>query len=252
MKKKYFHYQLPIGIPNSLPSFISFDKRKALVMINTNKYAGLLAQRNLGWTGLPLIGASLGGWKISWLKLFKQQQFDLYQRRRKIARLAENKFPNLLNIYGQGWQGEPISWLHKILPPQPFKNALGQTTCSKLKTLSQYKFCIAFENITGNYGYISEKIFDCFYAGVVPIYLGDNDISNYIPQEAFVDARQFNSDLELLRYVRECPESVWQEMYDSGQAYLQSDAIKLFQTETFVAKILELINFKIKQLTTNN
>ncbi|MDJ0688932.1 MAG: glycosyltransferase family 10 [Xenococcaceae cyanobacterium MO_188.B32] len=241
-ENKYFHYQLPIGIPKSLPCFVSFDERKDLVMINTNKYAGLLAQRNLGWTGLPVIGAHFGGWKISWLELLRQQKSDLCKRRRKIARLAENRFPHLLNIYGKGWQGESISWLHKIIPPRPFNNAFGRTSLSKLETLSKYRFCLAFENIFGNYGYISEKIFDCFYAGVVPIYLGDNNISKYIPQEAFVDARQFATDLELLKYIRDCPKSVWQKMYDSGQNYLQSEAIEIFQSDRFVSLMLEIIN----------
>ncbi len=101
---------------------------------------------------------------------------------------------------------------------------------------------MAFENITGNYGYISEKIFDCFYAGVVPIYLGDDNISKYIPSEALVDARQFTTDLELLKYVRECPKSVWQKMYDSGQDYLQSESIKIFQSDRFVSRMIEIIN----------
>ena len=241
-EKKYFHYQLPIGIPTSLPSFLPFDERKFLVMINTNRYAGMLDQRNPGWSGLPVIGPYLGGWKISWLEVLKQQKSELYKRRRKIARLAENKFPNLLDIYGHGWQGQSVSWLHKIVPPRPFKNACGWTSLSKLETLSKYRFCLAFENIAGNYGYISEKIFDCFYAGVVPIYLGDKNISKYIPSEAFVDARQFATDLELLQYVRECPESVWQKMYDYGQKYLRSTAIKAFQSDIFVTRTLEIIN----------
>ncbi|MBE9166967.1 fucosyl transferase [Pleurocapsales cyanobacterium LEGE 06147] len=241
-EKRYFHYYLPLGEPNFSPSFISFAKRKPLVMINSNKYAGLLAQRNVGRTGLPVIGPRLGGWQVPWIEILKQQRSDLCKRRRKIARLAEKKFPNFLDIYGVGWQGEPISWMHKVIPAKPFKCALGRTNLSKLETLSKYRFCLAFENITGNYGYISEKIFDCFYAGVVPVYLGDENITEYIPKEAFVDVRQFSTDLELLEYLQECPESDWKQMYISGQIYLQSKQIKIFQTDMFVSRMLEVTN----------
>ena len=31
-------------------------------------------------------------------------------------------------------------------------------------------------------GYISEKIFDCFYSGTIPIYLGAKDVKTIFPK----------------------------------------------------------------------
>ena len=58
-------------------------------------------------------------------------------------------------------------------------------------TLSKYKFSICFENsITA--GYISEKIFDCFYAGTIPIYYGDPNVKESIDPDSFIDFRKFD------------------------------------------------------------
>ncbi|MCL1721757.1 glycosyltransferase family 10, partial [Vibrio parahaemolyticus] len=43
---------------------------------------------------------------------------------------------------------------------------------SKTHTLKNYKFCICFENAQMIEGYITEKIFDCFFSATVPIYWG--------------------------------------------------------------------------------
>ena len=246
-EKRYFHYQLPVGRPDLLPSFLAFDERKSLVMINTNKYNSILAQRGPGLTGLPVVGPYLGNWEIEWRETFHQQKKELCSRRRKIARLAETDFSNLLEIYGKGWQGEAISWIHKFSRSQPYKCAMGSTTQSKLDTLSQYRFCLAFENITGNYGYISEKIFDSLFAGTVPIYLGDENITTYVVKDSFVDARQFSNDSELLKYVKTCSKKTWKKMYEAGQAYLQSKEIETFLENRFADRMLEVIHIVTKQ-----
>eukprot|EP01033_Poteriospumella_lacustris_P005267 gene5267-3763_t len=41
----------------------------------------------------------------------------------------------------------------------------------KREAMAKYKFYLAFEN-TNERGYVTEKVFDALYAGVVPVYLG--------------------------------------------------------------------------------
>lgn len=60
-----------------------------------------------------------------------------------------------------------------------------------LKVFNKYKFIICFEN-SYNTGYVTEKIFNCFFAKTIPIYLGDPDICKYINPESFIDARSNN------------------------------------------------------------
>ena len=39
--------------------------------------------------------------------------------------------------------------------------------------------------------WITEKIFDCFYAGTIPVYLGAPDVARWLPPECFIDMRRF-------------------------------------------------------------
>lgn len=64
---------------------------------------------------------------------------------------------------------------------------------SKVETLGEYLFCYCLENQGGTKGYITEKIFDCFFSGSVPVYLGPTNITDYIPSSCFVDFSNFRS-----------------------------------------------------------
>ena len=71
-------------------------------------------------------------------------------------------------IYGTGWS--------------PF----NLPCADKIKTLSQYKYALCFENVSQP-GYITEKIIDCLVAGTVPIYMGAPDIWKRVPNQAMLD-----------------------------------------------------------------
>lgn len=65
---------------------------------------------------------------------------------------------------------------------------IDRPTLSKHDTLSAYKFVIAFENSLVM-DYVSEKIFDAWAAGAIPIYYGASNIEDYVPgPNSFIDA----------------------------------------------------------------
>jgi len=71
----------------------------------------------------------------------------------------------------------------------------------KKEELRNYKFALTFEN-SEDHSYITEKIFDAFAAGNIPIYLGAPDIQTYVPhRESFVDYRQMGSPERLALYL---------------------------------------------------
>ena len=72
----------------------------------------------------------------------------------------------------------------------------------KLAVIGAYRFVICYEN-TKLSGYISEKIFDCLFAGCVPVYLGEPNIQQFIPNTCFIDRRQFASDAALAKFLME-------------------------------------------------
>ena len=72
----------------------------------------------------------------------------------------------------------------------------------KMGTISQYKFTLCFENNTFQRGYITEKIFDCFVAGTVPIYCGNSQTIEMIPQGCYIDFNVFESTDHMVSYIQ--------------------------------------------------
>lgn len=75
-----------------------------------------------------------------------------------------------------------IETMHADLYGKGFPNSIpdGQ----KVNVIRNYRHAICYEN--GSYpGYITEKIIDCFRAGVIPIYKGAPDVDKYIPRWAY-------------------------------------------------------------------
>ena len=66
----------------------------------------------------------------------------------------------------------------------------------KIDVLKKYRFCICYENIKDVSGYVTEKIFDAFWAGCIPVYLGADNISDHVPKNCFISRRDFGSDEE--------------------------------------------------------
>jgi len=212
-------YRLPNDLMPSTAN-IRFKDRKPLLMINSNRVEGGWAVRQEGMAGLPGIGPLLSGWDIPWNRFYQMRRGELYSARRKLADAAE-KFPNVLHIYGYGWRGEKISWC-PLYPRSHYAASRGIADLSKRELASQFKFTLAFENFAGSDGYISEKLFDAFCAGSVPIYLGDSQIDTIVSKDSFVDARQFQSPTDLLQYVRDCDEEEWRMMKSAGEEALLS------------------------------
>ncbi len=63
-----------------------------------------------------------------------------------------------------------------------------------LNVFNKYKFILCFENSYAD-GYITEKIFNCFFAKTIPIYKGDPNVKNYFMPTSFIDAWQEPAEL---------------------------------------------------------
>ena len=81
-----------------------------------------------------------------------------------------------------------------------YKNNVGKVK-NKIKFLSSYKFSIAMENTEGN-GYLSEKIFQSFISGTIPIYYGDYMLDEYINTKSLILIRGKNDMLRKIEYIK--------------------------------------------------
>jgi hypothetical protein len=242
-ERRYFRYYLPVGSAPP-PADPPFADRRPLVMVNTNRLLGplgMLSFRHPGLAGLPGLGPLFRDWSVTPGAFVGQVRGELYSRRRGLARTADREFPGVLDVFGPGWRGEPIGWVHKFARPRPFACARGPLPVKKDELLPRYRFAVAFENAVADVGYISEKVFDALLAGVVPLYLGDARVAENIDPACYVDATKFASDRELLAFVRDCPEAEWRRMRDAGRAYVGSPAARKFQSEAFAARMVEVL-----------
>lgn len=72
----------------------------------------------------------------------------------------------------------------------------------KLKFISRYKFKIVFENRV-HPGYITEKTYDSFLAGSIPIYKGAPNIADFFNPDAFINCADYNSFEEVIERVKQ-------------------------------------------------
>lgn len=92
-------------------------------------------------------------------------------------------------------------------------------------------------------GYITEKIFDSFFSGCIPVYWGANNIETYIPENCFIDKRKFLSYEDLYSYMKEMSDEEYIGYINNIQAFLKSDLSSPFKAETFAEKVVsEVLN----------
>ena len=111
--------------------------------------------------------------------------------------LREKYIKNLKNIdvYGRGWEK------YKIHPNINVKHTIGkQTDRPAYEYYKNYTFCIIIENTTAD-GYVSEKIYDAFIAGCIPIYYGNNNKQVGIPENMYIDLKKFETSKDLALYI---------------------------------------------------
>lgn len=106
-------------------------------------------------------------------------------------------------------RNEYVAALMQHLPIHSYGRCLRNRTLAedrgrdtKLQVTSQYKFTLAFENSIAT-DYVTEKFFDPFRAGSVPIYLGAPNVEDFVPGDhCFIRAADFAGPAELAAYLQ--------------------------------------------------
>lgn len=204
-------------------------ERRFLVMINSNK--------------LP---------RIYWQELYTERlrALEFFSRADEI------------DLFGKGWDDPPYrvgrTWvpatfgrIERILMkhwqrwhPDPLLAAARRVyrgpATSKAETLAAYTFAICFENMILR-GWVTEKIFDCFYAGTVPVYWGAPDIEEYIPADCFIDMRDFADYAELRDFLKSLSQQQIQRYKESARAFVASPMFQPHTKEAFAELFYEMI-----------
>ena len=180
---------------------------------------------------------------------------ELYSERVRAIRWFERHHPGDFDLYGHGWDSDFIKRpsvssiikllcllkpIRKLLDKDYFSSYRGPIV-SKNEVLSRYKFSICYENSRDVPGYITEKIFDCFFAGTIPVYWGAPNITDFIPANTFVDKRNYPSYESLYEYISNMPQKEYEGCIRNIRDYISGEKIKMFSAEHFVDVILNNI-----------
>lgn len=168
---------------------------------------------------------------------------NLYKERYNIAKYCcENNID--LRIYGRGWDYKfPFPFKIK----NPFKNLIFNKLYkgiadNKYEILKKSVFNICLENIGGYNNYITEKIFDSFFCGSIPIYLGCSNIEKYIPKNCFISILDFSSYSELFNYTNNLSDYEIKIYRENIKNYLDSESFyDNFSIDVWVNKIYDEI-----------
>jgi hypothetical protein len=161
---------------------------------------------------------------------------ELYSERIKAVEFFSRS--NDIDLYGFGWDNRLFFpyWFYKSALQKVYKGAVE----SKYQTLSKYNFTICFENMIMP-GFVTEKFFDCFFAGTIPVYWGAPDIKNYVPKDCFIDMRDFKDYRELRRFLKSISKSEMESYREKACKYLESEQFKPFTKEHFAKMFVGVI-----------
>jgi hypothetical protein len=217
----------PCPPPRLAPS--RWADRRFVVMINSNKALPSVTDPRR-WLDRPR--------EVSLKRALAARRYPPIAQDRYLVRFAAIDGFTELDLYGEGWTAR-----HPAVSPDQHARAVERfrgTVGDKLATLAGYRFALAIEN-TRFPGYISEKLFDCFFAGVIPVYDGAPDVERYVPAEAFVDARQFSGWGAVEQFLRAMSENDCQRMLAAGSDYLRSPEFARFCSDAFARDVVEAL-----------
>jgi hypothetical protein len=179
---------------------------------------------------------------------------DQYQARVRILDWYERNASADFHLYGRGWDrpaalpgrwGRVRNQLCKILArfapaKSPYVTWRGPVD-DKIALLQKARFCLAHENCRDLEGYVTEKLFDAFRAGCVPVYVGPKEIAELVPTNCFIDGREFATPAALDAHLRTIDDAAYRGYQERIRDFLLSEQAKPFSQDHFAEVIVREI-----------
>jgi hypothetical protein len=217
----------------------SWAQRGFLVLVNSNKRIfvpprRLVQLRHPRHTARTLVAAA----RLSRLRRSEPWlASELYKDR--LDAICHFSHAADFDLFGRGWSDTTnLSGPEAEAVARSYRGELP--VFAKLSVLSRYRFAICFEN-TAFPGYVTEKIFDSFVAGCIPVYLGAPDITEMIPPSSFIDARDFANFADLESYLRSMKPEDGLEYVAAAADFMGSKNAEHFTQKHFVQEMSGLL-----------
>lgn len=236
--KKYFYYPFAMDTKYfSIPNVVSEEefKRRKLATIVSNAVHKYPDPQHPGSTHHLRYNT------IKWYGKHHPDDFGFYS----------GSF--LKRDYYFGFKGARV--VKKLLPAQLYNRlaAAAQqdllkvfqselTPLGKFEVIKNYNFYYCYENTVGTNGYVSEKIFDCFYSGLVPIYWGAPNVKELIPYKCFIEGKDFDNDKSLYSFIKGMDYQTYRSYLEQAQIFLRSREMERFTVKYSIDCILKPIH----------
>lgn len=207
----------------------------------------VIAEPN-GFAGRHIFCCLIAGNKLAAIN----DEFELYTERVRSIKWFESNATADFHLYGMGWDapaerpGVAGKILRRLWPyisrffSAPFPSYRGRVD-SKAAVLRHARFSICYENVRDLPGYITEKIFDCFFSGCVPVYWGASNITDHVPANCFVDRRKFRDTADVYRHLKAMGEDEYRGYQRNIADFLGSEAVRSFSSEAFAETIVTTV-----------
>jgi hypothetical protein len=183
-------------------------------------------------------------------------QFDpheLYSERVDAIRWFEANAPHDFDLYGTDWDlpaakaglmGKASRHFWRQLAPwvlwRPFPSYKGRIA-RKFDVLNRTRFSICYENLRDMPRYITEKLFDSFFAGCIPVYWGASNVSEHIPPDCFIDRREFRDIAAVYVYLKSMTPETFLGYQRRIAGFIENDAARSFGASVFAETIVRTI-----------
>ena len=222
-----------------------WNKRDYLILVNSNKRAFFQKMSNIKEIARSVLSqAYFIALKIidPWMRIR-----EIYTCRIEAIRYFSQYSD--FSLYGMGWD-QPIQGFgydyHKAAL-KVYKGSIPADVRRKREVMNGFKFALCFENCAFP-GYVTEKIFDCFLAGCIPVYFGAPDISDFVPAHAFIDYRRFGNYANLDQFLRGMTDVQARSYLDVAREFLASPEFDKFTVDYFVNEILNVIEQEFEKI----
>lgn len=203
-----------------------------------------------GWAGRDLHCVLIASNKA----LLRPDPRNLHAARVAVIREFERHAPQRFALYGHGWGIPPTrpgtlgrlekrvnEWLHRLWPGRrPFPSWRG-TVRRKAEVLDRARYCICFENSRGSPGYLTEKIFDCFTSGCVPVYIGTRHAEPPIPPACYIDGDRYASPAALRKHLDEVTPAEFAACQHAMRDFLASPQARRFGNEHWCRTLVDTV-----------
>jgi hypothetical protein len=224
----------PVPCPPPRPTGLPWPSRRFLIAIASNR--AVPSVRDLArWFDRPRevsLRRSIAGLR------YRPIARDRFQARLRAFEAFSSR--DDFDLFGDGWQRRNPA-VDADIHAATLRAHRGPARNSDiLGLLAKYRFALVYEDARFP-GYVSERIFDCFFARCIPIYSGAPDVAQYVPPSAFIDVRQFVTFPELERFLMRLTEDDARRYVDAAHAFLISPRFERWCADHFARDVVDAL-----------